>query len=399
MGTVHLTDASIRNHEPPATGNRIVYDDTVTGLGIRVTAAGHKAFILGYTVRGNGKQRRYTIGDFGDWSTKTARDRARELRAEIDAGGDPLADIEAERGAPTMTDLIERFEQEHMPRKRATTVADYALMIKNYIAPTFGGRKVADITFADVDALHRKITKAGHLYRANRVVALLSKMFSLAIRWGWRTDNPASNVERNREHARRRYLTPDEIQRLTTALAEFPEKDVADVVRLLLLTGARKDEVLSMKWAHLDLTAGTWSKPPSSTKQNEAHTAPLSAPARVLLAERLSRKADGEFVFPGRGDKHHLGDFWHSWRRLLKAAGVKELRVHDLRHSFASELVSGGASLPLIGALLGHSNPATTHRYAHLFDDAQRAAVERVGSAITNAGKPAVEPVPLRKRD
>src|SRR5262249_5051487 len=133
MGTVHLTDATIRDLQPPAKGNKIVYDDTVTGLGIRVTAAGHKAFVLGYTVRGNGNQRRYTSGAFGDWSTKTARDRARELRAEIDAGGDPLADIEAERAAPTMGDLIERFREEHLPRLREKTRVDYRGMITNYV--------------------------------------------------------------------------------------------------------------------------------------------------------------------------------------------------------------------------------------------------------------------------
>jgi len=126
---------------------------------------------------------------------------------------------------------------------------------------------------------------------------------------------------------------------------------------------------------------------------------PLSAPARVLLAERMDQKADGAtYVFPGRGGRHHLGDIWHSWRRLCKAAGIANLRLHDLRHSFASELASSGASLPLIGSLLGHRNPATTARYSHLYHDAQLAAVERVGAVISNAGKPAAEPTPFRPR-
>ena len=399
MATEHLTDALVRRLPAPERSNKITYDDTVKGFGCRVTANGHKAFVLTYTTRA-GRQGRYTIGGADRWTATDARRRAKELKAEIDAGGDPVADLQAERGAPTVAALIARFREEHFPRLRSSSAEDYERMIRCHVLPHFGEhKKVTEIAFADCDALHRKITtRAKHPYRANRVLALLSKMFALAIRWGWRTDNPCKGVERNREHHRRRYLSPEELQRLTTALATFPERDVADVVRLLLLTGARKGEVLSMKWEHLDLTAGTWSKPPSSTKQDQHHQGVLNAPARALLAERLSMRKDGEmYVFPGaRGNNHRGRDIWHTWQKLLKAAGIKDLRVHDLRHSFASQLASGGASLPLIGALLGHSAPATTHRYAHLFDDAQRAAVERVGSAIANAGRPTTEPVPLR---
>jgi len=399
MPTEHLTDARVRRLKAPAAGNKITYDDTVKGFGARVTAAGARSYVLTYTVRGSGKQRRFTIGGCDRWTASDARTEAKRLKHLIDQGGDPLQDIEDERSAPTMTDLIERFEAEHLERKREGTRVDYRLMIKTHIAPHFGkGTKVTDVTFDDIDALHRSITRRGHKYRANRVLALLSTMFALSVKRKMRTDNPCKGVERNREHHRRRYLSPEELQRLTTALATFPERDVADVVRLLLLTGARKGEVLSMKWEHLDLTAGTWSKPPSSTKQDQHHQGVLNAPARALLAERLSMRKDGEmYVFPGaRGNNHRGRDIWHTWQKLLKAAGIKDLRVHDLRHSFASQLASGGASLPLIGALLGHSAPATTHRYAHLFDDAQRAAVERVGSAIANAGRPTTEPVPLR---
>jgi hypothetical protein len=152
----------IRDLRPPPKGNRIVYDDTVTGLGIRVTAAGHKAFVLGYTVRGSGKQRRYTIGDFGDWTTKTARNRARELKAAIDQGGDPLADIEAEREAPTVGDLIERFQEEHLVTLRPGTRDDYVRMIRSHVLPHLGEKKkAADVVFDDITALHRKITRPG----------------------------------------------------------------------------------------------------------------------------------------------------------------------------------------------------------------------------------------------
>ena len=160
-----------------------------------------------------------------------------------------------------------------------------------------------------------------------------------------------------------------------------------------------------MEWGALDLGAGIWTKAGSTTKQKSDHVVPLSAPARQLLAEmqdeyiRLHpKKPLPQYVFPGSGDSGHVVEVKKAWRAITKAAGITGLRIHDLRHSFASQLASGGASLPLIGALLGHSNPTTTHRYAHLFDDPQRAAVERVGAIITAAGQPTEEPVPLPRR-
>jgi integrase len=391
MSKARLTDALVRHLKPPATGNRIVYDGDVKGFGARVTANGARAYVLSYTTR-VGRQRRYTIGGCDHWTATDARRRAKELKAEIDQGGDPLADIEAEREAPNMAALLERFRAEHLVRLRPSSAVDYERMIRCHILPHFERMKVADVGFADVDALHRKITKARHGYRANHTIALLSKMFSLAVRWGWRETNPCRGIERNRQHHRRRYVTPDELERLTAALAEA-DRDVADAIRLLLLTGARRGEVLAMKWADLDLAAGTWSKPPSSTKQAEHHQVPLSAPARTLLA---ARNVDGEYVFPGAGQRGHVVNIHRAWQRLCKAAGITGLRIHDLRHSYASALVSAGHSLPLIGALLGHTQPQTTARYAHLFDDPLRKATEQVGAMVTNAGKEAPEPTPLK---
>jgi integrase len=395
----HLTDAFVRRLEPPATGNRITYDTAVKGFGARVTANGAKAFTLTYVVRGSGRQRRYTIGGCDRWTASDARAEAKRLKAIIDQGGDPLADIEAEREAPDMGILVARFREEHFPRIRASSAADYERMLGNYVLKHFSEKtKVADVTFADIDALHRKITRLGYEHRANRVVAMLSKMFALAVHWGMRADNPVRGIERNREHARRRYMTSDELARIVEALAKFPDKDIADALRLLLLTGARRNEVLTMKWADVDLTTGTWAKPPASTKQNAPHSVPLSAPARALLADRLGQSVDGVvYVFPGNGSKKHIVNVWHAWQRICKATGVKNLRVHDLRHSYASQLASAGHSLSLIGALLGHTQPQTTARYAHLFDDPLRKATEQVGAVVMNAGKESPPPTPMRR--
>jgi integrase len=400
MAHKHLTDAVVRRLPTPKSGKRIALDDEVTGFGVRVTAAGARSYVLRYTTRG-GRERTFTIGDAEVWRCTAARAKARDLRRDIEDGGDPLGDVEDERSAPSMVDLIERFRVEHLVRKRPSTAADYERMLRLHIGPHFGQHmKVADVRFEDVDALHRKITKSGSTYAANRCIAVLSKMFSLAIRWRMRSDNPCRGIEKNPESKRKRYLSGDELARLTKALAEYQDRQAADIVRLLLLTGARRGEVLSMRWADLDLAAGIWSKPGSTTKQRTDHVVPLSAPARALLsdiAERYARehprKPLGEYVFAsGASSAGHIVEIKKPWRHLCRAAAVESLRLHDLRHSFASTLASGGASLPLIGALLGHSNPSTTHRYSHLFDDPQRAAVERVGSIITAAGKPAPAP-------
>src|SRR5262245_58674463 len=217
MATQHLTDALIKRLPVPEKGNKVHYDDDVVGLGARVTAAGARSCILSYRTR-SGRERRYTIGSCGDWSTTAARTEARRLRRLIDEGGDPLADIEAERAAPTVWELAERFEAEHLPRLRPGSADGYRRMLRVHVKPFFGPHvKVRDITFADVDRLHRKVTAAGHPRRANAVVGVLGKMFSLAQRWDMRADNPCRGVEKNYETKRKRYISGDELARLTKA--------------------------------------------------------------------------------------------------------------------------------------------------------------------------------------
>ena len=391
-----LTDAIVRRLPTPKQGKAITVDTDVPGFGIRITANGARSYVLRYTTRA-GRERTYTIGDATVWRCTDARDKARELRREIEDGGDPLGAIEAERAAPTMVDLIERFRAEHLPRKRASTRGDYDSILRLHVEPHFGQHtKVVDVRFEDIDVLHRKISKGGATYVANRTVAVLSRMFSLAVKWHLRPDNPAKGIERNTEYHRRRYLSGDELIRLTKALAKHPNRQAVDAIRLLLLTGARRGEVLSMCWK--DVEDGTWSKPPSSTKQKDHHQVPLSAPALQLLAHiRKHQRPRVGFVFPSHGTSGHLVEIKKSWRQITKAAGIEGLRIHYLRHSYASQLVSGGASLALVGALLGHSNPITTSRYSHLMRDPLRAATEKVGAVIIAAGKP-VKPVAKLKR-
>jgi integrase len=393
----HLTDAIIKRLPIPARDKKIHYDEKEPGFGVRVSSTGHRSFILNYVVRGTGRERRYTIGTFPNWSTVGARAEARRLRRLIEGGADPLGEIEAERAAPTVADLITRFETEHSPRLRPSAGKKYHEQFRKHVLPFFGPHtKAAEVSFADIDRLHRKVTTTAGPYAANRVLSLVSKLFSLAVRWGVVTASPTKGVERNLESKRKRYLSGDELERLLSALAVHANRQSVDVIRVLLMTGARRGEVLGMRWDQIDLQTGTWTKLASTTEQKADHVVPLSAPVRQLLSEiRAAQNADDVFVFPSERGGHRV-DINTNWRRIRKAAGLAGLRLHDLRHSFASQLASGGASLPLIGQLLGHSNPVTTHRYSHLFQDPQRQAVEKVGAIIANAGKDAAELTPIK---
>lgn len=391
-----LTDKAVKALPAPARGNQITYDTEIKGFGARITAAGAIAFVLNYRRRTDALERRFTIGSFPDWSVAAAREKAKELKRHVDGGGDPVGEHVADRAAPTVADLCARFLEEHVVKQRPHTRADYESIIRNDILPTLGKIKIAAIEFEHIERLHARITKRAPV-RANRVHAVLTTMFGLAVRWKMRADNPAKGVKRNQEHGRERYLKPDELARLTKALAEDPNQRVADVFRLLLLTGARRGEVLAAEWDQIDLEAGEWVKPHGMVKQARQHRLPLNAPARQLLARLQASSAGSPFVFPRRRDGLSPGrdDLKHSWSRICKAAGITGLRIHDLRHSHASHLVSAGFSLPIIGQLLGHRSPTTTARYSHLLDDPLRKASEAVGALLS--GQPAADVVPIRK--
>lgn len=403
-----LTKDIIEGLAPPEKGNRVEYDSDVPGFGVRITKAGALSFVVNYRTR-SGLERRYTIGSYPAWKVGPARKEAAEIKRRVrHEGYDPLADLTAEREAPTVALLCERFKTDHLPTKRASTQRDYEAIVDDLILPALKHRKVAEVTHSEIDALHRKISKEGLRgrpapFRANRVVAVLSKMFSLAIRWGWRPDNPAKGVARNQEDKRERYLSRDELDGFIKALATHKDQQGANIVRLLLLTGARKSEVLAARWADLDLTAGVWTKPGATTKQKTVHRVPLSAPARQMLVDLKAAAKDGaEYVFPGRSSGHRE-EIKRTWHELCLAAGVviakpakdakgrdtvvlkHSARIHDLRHSYASYLASAGVSLPVIGALLGHTQPATTARYAHLLDDPLRRATERAADFVMPA--------------
>jgi integrase len=408
-----ITEADARDLPAPDRGSWIFYDAAdpkkrVAGFGLRITSAGARAFVLNYRTTGK-TERRLTIGAYPTWTLARAREKAKELSQAIDTGRDPLAEKIAEREAPTMRHLARRSVADHFSKKRPSTRYDVygdrldehgypaGGQMAKWIIPTLGNLKVAAVRPADIEALHTKVTKAGSPVRANRCVSTVSKMMSLAIRWGYRSNdqNPCKHaIERNAEIKRDRYLEPPELIRLFEALAALPSQSAANAIRLLLLTGGRRGETLRARWNQFDLKKGTWTKPSTNTKQEKLHHIPLSAPAVQLLSD-MKAKAKGPYLFPGRGGKDHMVEIKTSWDHIRETVKFDEpTRMHDLRHTLASFLVSGGATLPMIGALLGHTSPSTTARYAHLFIDPLRAATESAGAVITGDK---TEVVPIEK--
>ncbi|MCW2110262.1 integrase [Bradyrhizobium elkanii] len=414
-----LTDKFIEKLPSPLSGNKITYDGghpkAVSGFGVRVTAKGTRSFILNYRTR-SGQERRFTIGsvrnsrDSDGWSTQAARDEADRLKRDIDLGKDPLAQLEADRSQKTVGELCKKFMLESRQTNAKGTADGYQGQIDNWILPILkSGTLVVDVEPENIQELHSKVSKDGGPFVANRVVSLVSHMFNRAIFWngskrdkGWALINPTKGVERNTEHNRERYVDPkDELARLLKALDEHEDKQAADIIRLTLLTGCRKSEALNARWDQFKFTEtkagpeGTWTKLSHHTKQKRLHHTPLSTPAVLLLmdlraAAEAAAKAKGAevspWVFPGRVREQAREGVKRPWEEIRTAAKIDDVRMHDLRHSFASILVSGGNSLEIIGKLLGHTNPLTTKRYAHLFVDPLREAANRVG-AVVDAGK------------
>ena len=383
MPTERLTQTLVAKLPAPSSGNVVTWDTELTGLGVRATAGGAKSFILNYR-NASGIERRLTIGRYPDWDVTAARTEAKALLRKVDRGDDPLADRSGQRGAPTVAELVDRYIAEHLPSKRPSSQREDQRMIVSTVLPKLGKHKVTDVTFSDISALHREIGKRAKT-EANRVLALLSKMFALAVIWQLRADNPCRGVTRNTEIGRERFLEPEEIGRLMKALAKHPDREAANAIMLDLLTGARRGELLRATWDQFDLAKGVWIKPSAHTKSNRTHRVPLSGAAVELLKAIKADSTGKGPLFPSCIKGNGRVDVRRPWQSVCEAAGLEGVRFHDLRHSYASLLVSSGLSLPVIGRLLGHTQPSTTARYAHLLDDPLREATERVGQLVTKS--------------
>src|SRR5262249_31440383 len=381
----------------------VVWDGEIKGFGVRCRASGAKYYVL--KVRVGGRQRWITIGRHGSpWTPDNARREAQRLLGLKATGHDPAMERDRQKGAATIAELGTRFLQEYVAQHcRARTAEEYQRAVRQYITPALGRHRIADLTRADVAALHHKYRDRP--YQANRSIAVLSKMMNLADAWGLRTDsiNPCRHIKKYKEVKRDRYLTLEELRRLGKVLADAQADGketpfVLAAIWLLILTGARLTEVLTLRWEHVDLRHGVLRLPDSKTGAKPIYL----NNAAVQLLRNMPRLQGHRYVIPGNKPGARLINLQKPWRRLRAKAGLNDVRIHDLRHSFASVAAGTGMSLPMIGRLLGHTQASTTQRYAHLATDPVRAAANAIGAEIIaamNGEKDKVRRKPRRHAD
>jgi integrase len=449
--SIRINEDEVKKRAAPPKGSTTVWDDDVTGFGLRIFAPtdrhpkGARSFFIDYRV--NGVEKRFKIGAFPEWSAKAARDEAKELRRRIDKGEDPASDRREAREAPTVKDLADRYRLEHLPGKAKQSQTNDWAMINNDILSVLGDRKVADIHYGDIKALHEAITKRGTPVRANRVLAVASKMFSLSLRpmagetAPWRNaaqGNPCKGVQRNQEEGKERFFSAAEIAALTDAIEAYGSTSASNCLRFMMLTGCRPGEAMRSTWDEFS-DSGFWDKPSAHTKQRKRHRVPLSPAATEFIEKLRAAKPDSvECVFPGQKRGTPLRQIRTAWNSITDTASVAlwaeskdekvaklvadlaesatietcqalaarrkitlpvaltDARAYDLRHTFASIGAGGGLSLQIIGRLLGHTQSRTTQRYAHLADDPLREAAAKIGEVIAGAGKRTANVVALK---
>jgi integrase len=333
------------------------WDTLVPGFGIRVYPTGKKAFVLSY--RTHGRKRMMTLGTFGVLTLDQARTAARKHLVEVEIQDvDPLEERRKESQGETLGELCTKYLEEHAKAHKKSW-RDDERRIEKHLRPAWGKLKAKSIKRADVSALHLKIGGAAP-YEANRTVALVSKIYELAERWGFVPEghpNPARGIDKFREEKRDRWITPEEVPRLMQAIGEEPNTKARLAFLLYLLTGVRKSELLTCRWKDIDFNRAELRL--GDTKAGRIHYVPLSPPA-IKLLEMAPREADNPYVLPGNDPDKHLVNIDKAWNRVRKAANVTDVRLHDL-----------------IGKVLNHSNTSTTAIYARFGQDQAREALDR----------------------
>lgn len=383
MPTGKITKRTVDALKPNSDGALVLWDEELPGFGCQVLPSGKKAYLVQYYL--GTKKSRYHLGLHGVLTPEQARNEARQVKLDVRAGIDPVARRKAGRRGLTVSKVLDRYLEEHAQRhKRETSLRNDTLLIDNHVRPALGKLPVREVNRQHVSKLHASLEATP--YAANRTLALLSKLFNLCELWGLRPDgtNPCRHVKRYPEEKRRRYLSGEELARLGGVLRDEEQAGadpfVIAAVRLLLFTGARLSEILTLRWEHVDSDRQCLALPTSKTGQKDVV---LNPGARQVL-DKLPRVDRNPYVIVGRVEGEHLVNLEKPWRRIRELAKIPDVRIHDLRHSHASIAAGLGASLPIIGALLGHTQAQTTARYAHLAADPVRAVSNSVSSRLTS---------------
>lgn len=387
MATARITKRAV-DAAKPRKADSYYWDEELSGFGLKVTPTGRKVYLVQYRLGGRkGRTRRVTIGQHGQITPTFARDEAKRLLGTIATGRDPAAERDKAKADRSLAAVLDQFMAEHVkPKLKASTAEGYQRVARLYVLPSLGRHSIGEIKRADIARLHHEMRSKP--YQANSTLAMLSKFFGWAEKHGLRPDgsNPCRHVGKYPEGRRERFLSQTELARLGDTLrAAEREKNcspwVIAAVRLLTLTGARRNEILTLRWEYVSEELESLLLPDSKTGRKAIH---LNAPALALL-QTIPRLEGNPYVICGERPGRHLVNLEKPWRRIRRAAKLDDVRLHDLRHSFASVAASGGQSLVIIGKMLGHSQPATTARYAHLADDPVKAASDAVGRHIASA--------------
>jgi integrase len=409
-----ITEAVVRRLRAPATGSTITWDTEARGLGVRITAEGVIAFLLLYRI--HGRQRSITLGRYPELTLAEARKAAIAQRQKINQGIDPQEEKRALGKEPTFGELIDEYlKSGEFQKKRASTARDYRRMAEKILRPKLGRLRLKAVDRRDIEKLHAELSpdrQAGK-YAANRCLALISVLFNYAMEAEWVIANPAVKVERYPEDECTSFLSREQIDRFFAALDAYPDQGSdreerserqqgADVLRLLMYTGARLGEVLNADWSQFDFEHEMWTKSSHHVKQKQQTATELSEQAVELLAEMHATAGHPTrgLLFPGRDGRKARVTIHRPWMQVMKAAGLVEVRavpgkrrhvvqrfkpmfrIHDLRHTFASHLIKEKVPLERVGRLLGHTQIQTTRRYVHLASEDQREAVNRLSKVL-----------------
>jgi len=387
----------------PRSADYFIWDSEVIGFGLRVRPSGHRSYVLQY--RHAGRARRYAIGGHGSpWTAQTARAEALRLLGDVASAIDVQEEKVERRREITVSELCDLYLTVGLATRKPGAVEAARCDCENHIKPLLGSRRVSDLRRADVERLlidvaggvtartartrkKRGVSRVrGGKGAANSSVQTLSAALGFAVRREIRTDNPALGVRKFPERKIERFLSPAELARLGEVLAAAEALGVESpfaiaAIRLLALTGCRRNEILSLKRAHIDYRNKCLRLPDSKTGAKIVHV----GDAAIAVIEAVPEVVGNPYLLPGRNGIGHLADVQSCWERIRKAAGLVEVRLHDLRHSFASVGAAIGDSLLVIGALLGHRSAKTTQRYAHLSDHPLKGAADRISGEIAAA--------------